>query len=324
MKRTQFINPTILPQVEKNGKGPSSFFSLKYQFLSFFSLLFMFTSPSGLMAAQGPAQLSLTTSVHSAPMKDEAGVPQIQDGCEENALCGKEMGQHLLAWKDMLKKLHAQKNLSSKELAQNLEKFRQTSGIPVEFYSNLRAYKQFSPLLWDSPCKIHQNEDKNKQVFVAMSFVKDARGGPGQIIHQGVVHFVPRGELFQLDPLIIYDPEQMNNKNVKNKNHKIKYQTFFVPRGEIPLAMKSNQIIIPREDEGIYYYLEINQKGDFKIAKEQISKQLAEDDEVECDAEIKKFWQKNYSTLYSGSFCRQIWDQASKKKKHMLVSWSCQ
>lgn len=292
------LSPKKLAQEKKNGKG----------LLCFFLLILSLNQANAVALTKESAISGVET-------------PQAFAGCEENALCDKEMGQHLLEWQALLKKLQTPesgakgKAMSPTEIAREIEKFRASSGLPMEFYSRILAFKQFSPLLWDSPCKIHRHQDKNKQVYVAMSFLKNAQNNQAEIVHKGVLHFIPQGELFQLDPLFVYDPSA--------KNKAASTQTFFVPHGEIPLVMDQGQLVLPREDEGIYYYLRISAAGKFKVADEKIGTPI-EVVEVECDPEVKSLWAGKYSGLFESSYCRELWDVKEKKKKHMLVSWSCQ
>ncbi|MBL7664598.1 MAG: hypothetical protein JNM93_05650 [Bacteriovoracaceae bacterium] len=223
-------------------------------------------------------------------------------GCKENSWCDEAMGTHYSEWNHFIHKINND-GLSEEKKIALLEERRKQSGIPIEFYASEDAMKNYGPLLWDSPCKTHTG----KKIYLGIAFMTEAKNQIAEIKKGQQTLNIKLGEQLQLDPIHVYQDK--------------KIQTYFVPRGEVPVYLGTDSVTLLREEEGWYYLLEIFQQGAWKIKtndKEKTEKAVKAYEEVKCPDETKI-----ESRYYHSYFCKKVWNQATQNTVTIKFPWSC-
>ncbi len=215
------------------------------------------------------------------------------DGCPENAYCKKETGINRMAWITQLKKFSSGK-ISEVKLNQNIQS---EFGIPVSGWGQENASLLPNILMWDSPCKQHQNP--NNKYYITEVFRKN---------------FL-QNELKEY-PHLFFARAILLDKN--NQPY-----SFIVPRGDAPLFIKDGTLYYLREEEGIFYGLYLDKEGHFKITKNETSPEPPK--ESTCTNEqIALFLREAPSpNFFQGQYCKEIWDKTTKSYKKILLGWSC-
>jgi hypothetical protein len=210
------------------------------------------------------------------------------EGCTENSQCSKETGKIRQNWLEIIKSISD--NKISEKFA-NETVFKKT-GIPISIWAREDATKQNSPLiLWNSPCKQHQ--DKNNIIFIGEVFTS---------------------KLSEIKNLIL-------QKAIFKENGVIK--TINLPRGDAPINIINNSFYYTKDDEGIFYGLNISITGELKISKPIHIEKFPK--EVDCPKDMIEEFYRNAPSLnfYKGSFCKEIWNQNKKQYSLLLLGWSC-
>ena len=214
------------------------------------------------------------------------------EGCPENSYCKKETGQNRKNWLEQLK------NFSSGKISeQKLNSFIQSEyGFPVSGWAQESASLLPNILMWDSPCKQHQNI--NNKYYISEFFRKNLN--TNELKDYPQIYF---------SKVIVLD----NNKTF----------VYVVPRGDAPLYLKDGNLYFLREEEGIFFGLLISKDGTLKITKNQSSPTPPK--EAVCTKEqIALFLREAPSpNFYQGHYCKEIWDLTTKSYKSTLVGWSC-
>jgi hypothetical protein len=238
-------------------------------------------------------------------------------GCPENSDCTKEMGLHRKKWQGLLRSLNKMKK-ESLEIVTSLEDFRRKNGIPVSFYTNVGAFKRFSPIIFESSCALHNPKKKENKILIGEAYIKDLHDKVAHIQIQDTSHDIPLGELVYLDPVYVYDPL-----------HPEKNLIFFIPKGEKPIYINGDEITLLLEEEGVYYGLTIKTSGEWKITSTKTHKELGLEEfnqDVPCsknDEANKYFGKEIYKLYYQDNFCQTIYDLKTKTQLQMRLPWSC-
>lgn len=218
-------------------------------------------------------------------------------GCLENSECDQVMGLQLQRWQDLISKVKEDKIPDNKK-AQYLELFRVKYGIPVEFYTNLKSQQGFKPLYFNSPCKDHNPKQKDQKVLIGMSFVKGLSKDKATVWRDQTQIEVPTEELFIPQPVTVYYPEGA--------------KTYYLPLNDQPLFLKNNELFILKEDDGFFYTLKINAKGEWKIENLDLAK-IGQWDLYKQEVTCPKEKSEPAPKIFGVEFCKTIWNDEAKK-----------
>lgn len=215
------------------------------------------------------------------------------EGCPENAYCKKETG---LTRKKWIEDLRSYKNgkISEQKINANL---KNEYGLPISAWAQENGSLSPNILMWDSPCKQHQNA--NNKFYIAEIFKKNLK--PEEIKDSNSIYF---------SRAVLLD---QNNKPY----------SYIIPRGDAPLFIKDSQLYFLREEEGIFYGLLISRDGQLKLVKNESSPEAPK--EAVCSKEqVALFLREAPSpNFYQGQFCKDIWDVTLKTYRRVLLGWSC-
>jgi len=261
-----------------------------------------------------------TSTSTAGPVKMEKIYSQAEllhpnPGCSENSQCDKIMGKHRSQWLDLIHQLKQTKTGPQQQLSSQLEHFRKKRGIPIGFYTQEKTISTFSPMLWDSPCRFHQAKGKKNKILLGESFIVDIKNNLAKVNLLGKNQMIPMGPQLQLDPVFIIDKDQAKAQSIKN---------YFVPRGEIPTSISGDHLNLMRDEEGLYYTLQVSSSGEFNItANEQ--NDTYPTSEIDCPKLSKNEFIsiEKYQQYYQSVFCREIIDKETNTPKIMMLMWSC-
>jgi hypothetical protein len=280
-----------------------------------FSLLFLTLSSSIYAQNLTPEQRVLELKKKKVLTMEDFDHENV--GCPENSDCTKEMGLHRKNWLNLIRSISKMKK-DSNDFISSLEDFRKKNGILTSFYTNIGAFKRFSPIIFESSCPLHNPKKKENKILIGEAFIKDAHEKIAHIKIQDISHDIPMGDLVYLDPVYIYDPL-----------HPEKNQIFYLPKGEKPIYLNGDEITVLMEVEGVYFGLAIKASGDWKITSTKTHKDLGLEEfnqDVPCvkNDEANKFYgQEIYKRYYQDNFCQTIYDLKSKTQFQMRLPWSC-
>lgn len=236
-------------------------------------------------------------------------------GCPENSDCSINMGKQRSLWLDLLKTIQKKPNLSN-NIAE-IEKFRKTHGVPVDFHSIQAAQERFSPILFDSPCPQHNpKKGAGEKVLIASVFVQNTKNNQAHLTVLDTKHDIPFGELAYLDPIYIISTTPAATS------------LYWVPHGEKPLYIEGESIVLLREHEGFYYGLKISKAGDWQVVEVKPGQRLDEKIEEQACPKNNEILEKyktspEYKKYFLDQFCQSIYDISTKSQKSMAVFWSC-
>jgi hypothetical protein len=219
---------------------------------------------------------------------DFGGLGHPNKGCPFNSICGKEMGIKKAAWDDLLKNLPKDKTSA----VLKMEKFRKKNGllIPIWMISNFQEENDL--IKWSSPCPQH-HKDENK-FFQAEVFVSDFN----QLDNKRFIEEVAL--LLNEDNSII---------------------TYKIPNKEIPLHLYGQEMIFSMTSEGVYYYLGVNPSG--KIRTLDIKPLDFGPSDIDCPVILTNSFNQLPKGLYSGHFCKNIYNSIKKKYQTLLFGLTC-
>lgn len=233
------------------------------------------------------AYFCLSIQAAGNPLKHE------NDGCPDNSLCSKETGLYRTKWLETIKLLR--ENKISESFANN--EIKKSNGIPINIWTNdSELAKSEKIILWDSPCK--QHKAPNQKYFIGEFFT----------------HKITNN-LKEKMPKII-----MANIIIKEKNE---LKVLSVPRGDAPIMIDQNSFYYTKDDDGIFYGLNLDMSGNLSISKTKKVTNFPK--EIECTKEMSDLFIRNSPSLnfYSGHFCKDIWNNDTKSYSTILVGWSC-
>ncbi len=209
----------------------------------------------------------------------------IYEGCPTNSYCSKNMATIRKKW---LKKL------KSKPSIKQLNSFKSKHGIPIDFWSSANNKKDISIIYWDSHCDNHNI--KNNKILLSQAFANNFK----KLIKNKKI-YIRQGLLA--------------NKDKLNK--------YFLIREDSPIYADGNKLIFSRGEEGIYYYISIDNKGHIRIVKNTNKYKLAK--VIKCPKNMIESFKKylNPKNLYLGYYCKAIWNKKNKKFQPIIMGYAC-
>ncbi|NOT80776.1 MAG: hypothetical protein HOP07_17460 [Bacteriovoracaceae bacterium] len=214
-------------------------------------------------------------------------------GCPENAFCKKNTGEVRQKWIEELDQFIKNK-ISESIFNQNLQK---NHGMPVASWALEEASILPNIMMWDSPCSQHKKEAS--KFYISEIFKKNLKEAD------------------------LKDSQSLYFSRAYGIGVDKKIFSVIIPRGETPLFIENGYYYFLEDEEGKYFGLLINQKGDLKITKIQSITETAKDS-VCIKEQVDQFLREAPSpTFYKGYTCKEIWDKTNKVYRPMLFGWSC-
>lgn len=227
-------------------------------------------------------------------------------GCPENSECDQVMGLQLTRWMELLTKLKDPK-IPPTSRAQQLETFRARFGIPVEFYTSIKAQQGFKPLYYNSPCKNHNPKAPEERILIGKAFLKSLSHKTGVIWRDQTTIEVPVGELLSPQTVEVYRPEAT--------------LSYALPLNDQPLFIKDKNLYILKEYEDLFFTLKISPEGKWSIENldfTQLSQWDSKRENVACPESKKKA-----SNVFEADFCKKIWDEDLKQTVIVRMQMGC-
>ncbi len=227
-------------------------------------------------------------------------------GCPENSECDQVMGHQLSRWNELIKKLKSP-GMEEKEKVQFLELFRGKYGLPVEFYTIQKSQQGFKPLLFNSPCKEH-NQKTGEKILRGTAFLKGLTREKAFVWRDQTQIEVPVGELLTAQPLIVY------RDGVETR--------YDIPLGDQPLFIRKGDLYLLREADDLFYFLKVSALGAWKVElvdMERLSEWELKRTEVSCPKKEFLAPQKQFSV----SFCKTVWDEDQKRVLTFRMHQGC-
>jgi hypothetical protein len=229
-------------------------------------------------------------------------------GCPANSECDQVMGHQMQNWQSLVKRLMASESSPSSKKVAEVEEFREKSGIPAEFYTTKKSQQGFRPLFFHSPCKDHNPKNEIERTLRGTAFIKSITKDKAIVWRDQAQIEVPLGDLLTPQPVTVFTTTGAEN--------------FYIPIDDQPLFIKDKSLHILKEDEGFFYVLKINPKGEWKIVDIDLTRLSEWEDKrgyVECPAEKDKKTPKQFGAI----FCKTIWDEDSKKPVVVRMHAGC-
>lgn len=209
-------------------------------------------------------------------------------GCPSNSKCSKKTGIIRQQWISIAKE-------KNKHPLRKLQSFASSYGLPISLWGKSTAEKNQDFIIWDSPCANHNN-DKLENFLIVNVFSKNLQ------------------KLKSFKDLVIPHSVLKSGKDL---------QTLPVLRGDAPIALRGNILYYVKEVEGLYYGLELKSSGELRVVS--VPKVKNYPYEVTCSKEIlerMKLLQK-HENLYTGIYCKNIWNINTSSYNTMAFGWSC-
>ncbi len=221
-------------------------------------------------------------------------------GCPENSECDPVMGLQLKNWNEVLKKLGEPKEEKITDLkkAQVLELFRQKYGLPVKFYTYQKSQLGFKPVLYSSACKNHNSKNPALKVLEGISFIKALTKDKAMVWRDQALIEVPTKDLVMSQPVQVY--------------YESTPTTYYLPISDQPLFIKNKELIVIREDEGMFYALNVAASGEWKVVAQDfknLSQWENKRENVPCPLPKAKVLPAPFEV----EFCKTIWNEDTKK-----------
>jgi hypothetical protein len=273
--------------------------------------LVLFALSTTIVWANTKKNDSADLQIHLLPQETKGFESDHQNsGCPENSECDQVMGLQFKRWQNLLRNLQ-NKEKDSRKQAQFLQGFLDLYGIPTEFYTTLKSSQSFKPTYYNSPCREHNPKDKpQERILRGISFVKKTTSNSVVIWRDQAQLEIPFSDQMNLAPLDIYEEEGM--------------KTYLVPLDEEPLYLLKDGPVFLKEDDGLFYALQIKNNGDWKVALVDFTNLSAFESKkklVECGQNEKA---PKLSGPFSTSICKEIWDQSAKKNRLVVLRRGCQ
>lgn len=265
----------------------------------YFAVLF-FISPALLMAAP-------EIRVIEEPKSLEDFEHQFK-GCPANSECDQVMGHQLQNWQTMVKRLSSSESTPSVKKAMEVEEFREKAGIPAEFYTTRKSQQGFRPLFFNSPCKDHNPKKEDERILRGTAFIKSITKDKAIVWRDQAQIEVPVGDLLTPQPVTVFTATGADN--------------YFIPIDDQPLFIKDKSLHILKEDEGFFYVLKIDAKGEWKIVDVDMTRLSEWEDKreyISCPGEKEKKTPKQFGAV----FCKQVWDEDLKKPVVVRMHAGC-
>jgi hypothetical protein len=219
---------------------------------------------------------------------DFGGFGHPNKGCPFNSICGKEMGLKKYQWDELLKSLPKEKSHAVKKL----DNFRKKNGILVPVWTVSNPQEESDLIKWHSPCPQHQKEDN--KYFQAEVFTSN---------------------FSKLDKNRFIEEEALL---LKEDNSIVSYK---IPNKELPLYLIGQEMIFSMTSEGTYYYLGVNPSGNLRVIDSSPMDFSVQD--AECPKILINQFDQLTNGLYSGHFCKNIYNSLLKKYQTLLFGLTC-
>ena len=168
-----------------------------------------------------------------------------------------------------------------------LEKYRQQHGIPFPAWSFSKDIKQ--TIAWDSICAAHNNPAH--PIYQVTHFTKNLRTLPSEIVND--VAFL-----------------QQTKSNIVSVP---------MPRGETPSYIDGTDLVFVRDEDGVYYFLQISSNGALKVISSLLSQ--APSETVPCPPELISHFKK--SEIHQNYWCKSLQNVQNKQKQIVLMPVRC-
>ena len=219
----------------------------------------------------------------------------IYKGCPDNSECSKEMGQKRQKWISVV----SNKDIRASNHRAALAYFKKSFGLPLGFWyrPSKRLHKDI--IFWQSPCQQHNS--KIDPIRIAEGLFSD---------------FMTIQDLKNKGQQVFF-------AKTYTEDNKGKYISYYLPRGDTPLMVKNKLLYFIREEEGHYYNMTINRKGELDIVKKFKPKEYPV--EVSCPKKLLAHMiaQVKEKSLYKSYFCKAIWNKSKNKFQTFVFGWSC-
>ncbi|MGE3608198.1 MAG: hypothetical protein AB7I27_01325 [Bacteriovoracaceae bacterium] len=263
-------------------------------------LYLLFFLPLSVFSAENPKIQLIPTTETSENYEHQ------HKGCPENSECDQVMGIQLERWKTLISKVRENKIEPSKKAAL-IELFRAKYGIPVEFYTNKKSQQGLKPLFFNSPCREH-NPKSGDKVLRGTAFIKSMNKDKAIVWRDQTQIEVPTSDLLIPQPVTVYFPE----RNAE----------FVLPLNDQPLLIKNKELLVLREEDGLFYMLKVSENGDWKVENwdfSHLSTWENKKETVKCPQDkVKKT-----SKIFEVEFCKTIWDEDLKKTVIVKLHQGC-
>lgn len=229
-------------------------------------------------------------------------------GCPANSECDQVMGHQMQNWQSMVKRLVNSESIPSSQKAAEVEEFRAKAGIPAEFYTNRKSQLGFRPFFFNSPCRDHNPKKEEDRVLRGTAFIKSITKDKAIVWRDQAQIEVPVGDLLTPQPVTVFTATGAEN--------------YYLPIDDQPLFIKDKSLHILKEDEGFFYVLKIDQKGEWKIVDVDLTRLSEWEDKreyVACPPEKEKKTPKQFGAV----FCKKIWDEDNKKPVVVRMHAGC-
>lgn len=229
-------------------------------------------------------------------------------GCPANSECDPVMGHQLQNWQTLVKSLSSPGNTPTAKKALEVEEFRAKAGIPAEFYTTIKSQQGFKPFFFNSPCKDHNPKKNEERTLRGSAFIKSMTGVKAIVWRDQAQIEVPVGELLTPQPVTVFTSTGAEN--------------YYIPIDDQPLFIKEKSLHILKEEEGYFYVLKIDPKGDWSIVDIDLTKLSEWEDKreyVACPEQKEKKTPKQFGA----TFCKTIWDEDSKRPVVVRMHAGC-
>lgn len=231
-------------------------------------------------------------------------------GCPENSECDPVMGHQMRGWKTLTKRLALLPPQKSAEASRELEEFRKSRGIPVEFYTNKKSQQGFRPLFFHSHCREHNPKVQENRILKGVAFLKGLSSEKATVWRDQTQIEVPVGELLIPQPVIAYFPSGKT--------------TYALPIDDQPLFIRDKALHVLREEEGFFFVLRVTSEGEWSIPTVDLTNLSSWEDKRESTACPVAKDEKKPPKEFNLSFCKSIWNEDLKKTVVVKMHVGCQ
>lgn len=209
-------------------------------------------------------------------------------GCPGNSICNKETGKKYKSWKSFIKN-----NRKDPDIANKLQKYINKFGIPLSFLTSSQPIVKRNGIYFESHCEYHNPPKTKPTFFKGMKFTKHLASNSTDLF----------------SPVIVY-----------SKNKKTSYQSPYLAH---PYYLEAGSLIVPMEQDGYYYKISIDQNGKIKVFDKPAPKYLEMVESGKTTPCPKDSDYKIDNKFYAKSFCKNIWNNSSKKYDIVRLTWVC-
>jgi len=188
---------------------------------------------------------------------------------------------------DLGKKMQAFNYLfqDKKNLNKNLNKFRKKVGIPLTFYTSVQADDMITYI---SRCRQH-NPKEGKRTVEATMFLKRFES------HENM--YYKKLELLELK------------------------KSYLISINDTPLYIEDGKLVVLKESEDSFYYLNLRSDGYFSIIEPSTMKIKKANNYLDLVKKCPRLEQE--STTFASQICRNIYNFDSKKTVVARIDWDC-